>query len=570
MERADEILAFEALADGVFAVDRDMRIIAFSDGAERITGYARDEVIGKHCYEIFRSAMCEGNCPIKLALKNGQVVSNYYYTVFTKNDDEIPISVSAAPISGKGGEIAGAVETFRNLAEVRELAERLELAYSEVIKERNRFQAVLNSIADGVFTVDMNFHITTFNSSAERITGFKKSDVTGKPCHSVFRSTSCGEGCPLRETLRTGVPVRDREIEITSKDGDRIPISISTALLRDEHGEVIGGVETFRDLSELKKLSEELKGRYSFGNIVGKSERMQKVYELIKSVAPTNATVLIRGETGTGKELVARAIHYSSPRSGRPFVAVSCAALPENLLESELFGHVKGAFTGAVADRKGRFELADGGTLFLDEIGDVSLRVQSKLLRVLETKEFERVGGTETIGVDVRLIAATNRNLEDKIRSGEFREDLYYRLNVVQIELPPLRERREDIPLLVEHFIARFNRETGRSISGVSQKAMDILVDYNWPGNVRQLENAIEHAFIHCHSGLIQPEHLPEEILSQEPIIKGEGTLTSAEKQLIESALRRRNWNRTLAAKDLGISRTTLWRKIKVYDIKPN
>ncbi len=569
MGKTEGFLAFEVLADGVFAVDKEMKIIAFSEGAERITGYARDEVIGKRCNEVFRSAMCEESCPIKFALESGQVISNYYYTIFTKNDDEIPISVSAAPISGKEGEIAGAVETFRNLAEVRELAERLELAYSEVMKERNKLQAMLNSIAEGVFTVDRDFNITTLNSSAEKITGFKKSEVIGKPCNSVFRSSLCGESCPLRETLSTGIPARDHEVEIISKSGNKIPISISTAILRDEHGEIAGGVETFRDLSEIKKLSEELKGKYSFGSIIGKSNRMRKVYELISSVTSANATVLIRGETGTGKELVARAIHYNGPRCNNPFVAVSCAALPEDLLESELFGHVKGAFTGAISDRKGRFELADGGTLFLDEVGDISLRVQAKLLRVLESREFEKLGSIETISADVRLIAATNRDLEDRIRSGELREDLYYRLNVIQIELPPLRERREDIPLLVRHFISRFNQETGRSISDVSQDAMDILVDHNWPGNVRQLENAIEHAFIHCRSGSIQPEHLPQEMISQKPIPEEEGTLISAERQAIESALRRRNWNRSFAARDLGISRTTLWRKTKKYGIKP-
>jgi transcriptional regulator with PAS, ATPase and Fis domain len=297
---------------------------------------------------------------------------------------------------------------------------------------------------------------------------------------------------------------------------------------------------------------------------------MQKVYELISSVASTNATVLIRGETGTGKELVARAIHYNSSRCDHPFVAVSCAALPEDLLESELFGHVKGAFTGAISDRKGRFERADEGTLFLDEIGNISLRVQAKLLRVLGSKEFEKVGGTEPMKADVRLIAATNRNLEEKIRSSEFREDLYYRLNVVQIGLPPLRERKEDIPLLVGHFISKFNGEIRRSISSVSQEAMGILVHYNWPGNVRQLENAIEHAFIQCSSGFIQPEHLPQEILSQKRIPAEESALSSVEREAIESALRKRNWNRTLTAMDLGISHSTLWRKIRRYRIRPS
>jgi transcriptional regulator with PAS, ATPase and Fis domain len=360
-------------------------------------------------------------------------------------------------------------------------------------------------------------------------------------------------------------------MEITAKDGRRIPVSMSTAVLRDETGEVTGAVETFRDLSMVKALTEELKRKYSFRNIIGKSHEMQEIYGLIRTVARSNVTVLIQGSTGTGKELVARAVHYESPRADKPFVVVNCAALPEALLESELFGHVKGAFTGAVSDRMGRFEIADGGTLFLDEIADVSPSIQVKLLRVLELKQFERVGDSRTKAVDVRLVCATNRDLKELMAAGEFREDLYYRINVVTINLPPLRDRGGDIPLLAARFLQKLNAETGKHVEKISQEAMDILIDFDWPGNVRQLDNAIGHAVVHCRGNTILPEHLPEDLLER-PSHVGEppmnfGTLEEMEKTAIKGMLKRCRGNRTLAARRLGIGRSSLWRKIKKYGL---
>jgi len=374
--------------------------------------------------------------------------------------------------------------------------------------------------------------------------------------------------------VRAGEPVTNYEIEILDRHSQIKPTSVSTALLRDSDERIIGGVETFRDLSQLKELSEQLRVKYSFANIIGKSVVMQQVLRVIRDAAPTNITVLIQGETGTGKELVARAIHYTSPRKDKPFVAVSCAALPESLLESELFGHVRGAFTGAASDRPGRFELADGGTLFLDEIGEVSPALQVKLLRVIERKEFERLGDRKTTRVDVRFVAATNRDLQQSVAEGKFRQDLYYRLNVLAIKLPSLRERAEDIPVLVEHFIKAFNEQTGKKIRGISQEALDILVDHPWPGNVRQLENAIEHAFIHCTGGLIQRRHLPEEFQRPEAFmierVSGmERPLDPLEKELILTALREASFSRSAAARFLGISRSSLWRKMRKHGIEP-
>jgi PAS domain S-box-containing protein len=561
-----------AMVDGAMVLDTQGRIVAFSEGAERITGYISSEVVGECCADVFESDRCGVACPARRTTESGAVLSNCRCIVHRRDRDQIEISVSTSPLRGADGRIVGAVVVFRNLNEMMEMAIRLTALSREMIIQKERSEAIIDSIADGVMTLDRDMTITSFNRSAERITGYRADEVTGKLCRSVLRSKGCDESCPVRPLLSGGEPLAGVEMDILSSDGRRIPVSITAAPLHDESGQIIGAVETFRDLSGLRRLTEELRARYSFRNLVGKSHRMQDIYRLIETVAPGNTTVLVQGETGTGKDLVARAIHYESPRADRPFMMVNCAALPESLLESELFGHVRGAFTGAIADRKGRFEAAQDGTLFLDEISEVSSAIQAKLLRVLETKEFERVGDSRTIAVDVRLICATNRDLQAAVAEGRFREDLYYRINIVPIVLPPLRERDEDIPLLVDHFIAKLNRETGKQIQGVSPDAMDILIDHSWPGNVRQLENAIGHAFVHCRGEVIQREHLPREVIRAETPRTPEstafrGTLEDMEKAAIARTLERTGGNRTLSARRLGIGRSSLWRKIKKYGL---
>lgn len=564
---------YDYLADGVMVLDRQLTIVAFGEGAERITGYTREEAVGQKCDVLFRCGVSGQTCPTTVTLSTGQPVVNFRCDIFTKDDDEIPICVSGSPIRDPEGKVSSVVLTFRNVAEVQELMMRVAETNSRLVAEKGKLSSILNSIADGVFTVDSEYRVTSFNRAAQEITGFLPQEVIGKPCHIVFRSTVCREECPLKRTVRTGEPATNYEIEILDRHNRVKPISVSTALLRDSDGHIVGGVETFRDLSQLKELAAQVRVKYSFANIVGKSEPMQRVFQVIRDVAPTNTTVLLEGETGTGKEIVARAIHYTSPRRDMPFVAVSCAALPDSLLESELFGHVKGAFTGADSDRPGRFELANGGTLFLDEIGEVSPALQVKLLRVIERKEFERLGDRKTTKVDVRFVAATNRDLQQNVAEGKFRQDLFYRLNVLAIRLPPLRERAEDIPLLVSHFVETFNAQTGKRIRGVAQKTLDVLVDFAWPGNVRQLENAIEHAFIHCTGELIQPRHLPEEL--QRPgrsligrVSAAERPLDSLERELILNALEKASYRRSEAARLLGISRSSLWRKIKKHGIE--
>lgn len=444
---------------------------------------------------------------------------------------------------------------------------------------------ILDSIADGVFTVDRENRVTSFNRSAERITGFSREEAVGQYCFDIFRASICQGDCALRHTLETGEQVVNQAANIITKVGRQVPISISTAVLRDETGEVIGGVETFRDLSALEVLRKELAQRYSFEDIVSKNHRMLEIFRILPDVAESDCTVLIQGPSGSGKELLARALHNLSRRREGPYVAVNCGALPETLLESELFGYVKGAFTGADRDKPGRFALAEAGTLLLDEVGDLAPALQIKLLRVLEERAYEPLGATAPVQADVRVIAATHRDLARSVEEGTFRQDLYFRLNVLKLELPPLSERREDIPLLVGHFVRSLGLRTGKAITGVSEEAMEVLLRHGFPGNVRELGNIIEHAFVLCRGGTIGLEHLPAELRAQrspEPQVTPTGSLVSPvsapgavastslsqlERTAIQAALQKHKSNKSFAAKELGIHRTTLWRKMKRYGI---
>ena len=433
-----------------------------------------------------------------------------------------------------------------------------------------RQDVILDSINEGVFTVDLDWRITAFNRAAERITGVHPQDAIGKPCCEVFRANICESACALKKTLGTGKPVVNATAHIVTSGGGRVPIRISTAILRDEAGQVIGGVETFQDLSQVEQLQKELQGRYTFEDIVGRSPAMMRLFEILPQIAASTSTVLIEGSSGTGKELFARAIHNLSPRRKKRFVAVNCAALPEALLESELFGYKAGAFTDAKRDKPGRFALADGGTIFLDEIGDISPAMQVSLLRVLQERMIEPLGGVDPIQVDVRVVAATNKELSKLVHQGSFREDLFYRIRVVHLRLPGLRQRREDIPLLVNHLVSKFNRLQGKDIAGVSNEVLARLMDHDYPGNVRELENIIEQAFVLCRGGLIEVHHLPPELRPAGAGGSGDlgaMSLAAMEKHLVAEALRRHKGNRKQAARDLGIDTSTLFRKIKALGI---
>ncbi len=432
-----------------------------------------------------------------------------------------------------------------------------------------RFQAILSSISDGVFTVDMEGRIACFNRAAEQITGYTRDEVLGRPCHEVFRANICREACALRYTQETGTPIVDLDVTIETRSGEFVPVSVSTALLRGRKGNVIGGVETFRDLRQVHQLRKLIEKSYSLEDIVGKSPGMRALFAKLDIVATGGTTVLIEGETGTGKELFARAIHRRSQRRDGPFVAVNCGALPDTLIEAELFGYVKGAFTGATGDKPGRIALAEGGTLLLDEIGDLAMSLQVKLLRFLQDHTFEPLGGTRTLQADVRVIAATNRNLEKLVEEGKFRQDLFYRVNVIRLEIPPLRKRLEDIPLLVEHIVSMLATQKDKPIAGVSPGAMKILLSHRYPGNVRELENLLEHGFVLCPAGMIRPEHLPlDQLTTPDGTRKSHRTmLEEAERDEILRSLAGNDGNRSETARALGIHKTTLYRKIKKLGI---
>lgn len=427
----------------------------------------------------------------------------------------------------------------------------------------DRFETVVNSISDGVFAVDQEWHITCFNAAAERTLGMRREDALGRRCSEVFRSNICADACALRYTMETGKAIVNLPIQIRDAVGRRVPVTVSTALLRDRDGNIVGGVETFRDLNLVRALLSDVEQLVGGGSIITADARVKKLLDIVPTIAQSESTVLIEGESGTGKGLLAHAIHVSSTRSKEPMVTVNCAALPETLLESELFGYRKGAFTGADRDRPGRVQAAEGGTLFLDEIGDLSISIQVKLLRLLQEKKYEPLGDVRSRTADVRIVTATNRNLSKMIDDGSFRQDLYYRINVIRLEMPPLRERTADIPPLAEAFLRRLSATRGKVVEGVSRTALKCLMDHDYPGNVRELENILEHGYVLCEGPKIEMHDLPEWLLERP---KGEdsiASLESLEAGFIRDVLSRNRWNRTDAARELGIHKTTLHRKIR-------
>ena len=427
--------------------------------------------------------------------------------------------------------------------------------------------AVLDCVADGVFTVDKDFRITYFNQAAEEMLGYHRNEVMGRPCREVFQSSICEQGCGLKRAVDDGRSVMMRAVYITNSGGQRLPVGVSAGALLNDDGEVVGAVETFRDLTQIEMTTAD-SIRKCLPNIVGQSPAMARVFELVPIVAASDATVLIEGESGTGKELVARAIHQLSARRDKPLVVVNCGSIPDTLLESELFGHKAGSFTDARHDKPGRFELAEGGTIFLDEIGDVSPALQARLLRVLQERVVEPLGGTRPQPVDVRVISATNKNVTQLVADGLFRKDLYYRINVVKISVPPLRDRRDDIPLLVDALIQRAN-EGGREIEGVAPEVMDILLAHAFPGNVRELQNILEHAAVVCPKGVIRPEHLPDELVGSERECSDSPDMIEAlQRSLILAALKRHGGNRRAAAEEMSVHPTTLWRRARRLGIE--
>ena len=433
--------------------------------------------------------------------------------------------------------------------------------------EEKLSQLIFNSINDGVFTVDRHCVITSFNKSAERITGFKASEAIGRHCFDIFRTEVCHRQCALKDTLKTHEQVENARVTIITRSGQELPIQVTTMMLKDKEGGLIGAIEFFRDISEIEHLRQSLDQKQALEDIVSVNPRMHELIHLLPDVAASECNVLIQGPSGSGKELFAQVIHNLSPRRYGPYIKLNCAALPASLLESELFGYEKGAFTDAKRDKPGQFSLADGGTLLLDEISEMDISLQVKLLRVLNNGEYRPLGSTKTLHTDARIVAATNADIEQAIAGGTFRRDLYYRINVVNINIPPLRERPEDIPLLANHFLAVFRNKSAKSIERIAPEALSALRRHPLPGNVRELENAVEHAFVMCHGPEIRLEHLPPHITSQVLPHGASRDEQRNEKEIILDTLRRYNGNRSQAAVELGMHRSTLWRKMKTLGI---
>lgn len=441
------------------------------------------------------------------------------------------------------------------------------------IQNANLCCQVLDSIADGVFVVDRDRRIISyFNQAAERITGFSAEQAIGQCCFDILRSDLCQTDCPVEQALKSEQPIKERTATLLNRANRRVAACLSVTLIRDDSGAVVGAVEIFRDCTREEDLRRAVEGTYSFGELISKNARMQELFEILPDVAESSSTVLIQGASGSGKSLLARSIHELSPRRRGPFVKVNCGAVPDSLLESELFGYRKGAFTDARRDKPGRFQLAHGGSLFLDEIACTSPALQVKLLRFIEDKQFVPLGATVPVTADVRILAAANIDLEDLVQAGSFRADLFYRLNVISVRLPPLLERREDIPMLVVAMLRKLNAVTGKDINELSRPAMGVLMNHDYPGNVRELENIIEHAHVLCRGCVIEVTHLPVELVHRvrmrQPAANAPGPLQSSEEHTIRAMLKKHSGQRGQVANDLGISRATLWRKMKRYGIQ--
>lgn len=538
----------DSVPDGVFTVDSEMRIASFNRAAELLTGIKRENAIGKQCHEIFQSSLCESACPVREAIKKGKPITNREVTITNNDGNQVPVSVSASILYNDAGDPIGGVETMRSM---------------------KRIYAIMDSVADGLFTVDEGMHITHFNKAAEEITGVSALEAIGRPCYEIFKSEACTGACPMVEAIATGQSIQ-REVEISDRKGRKKLISVSASTLYDATGNVMGGVETVRDLTPITAIKEEIREKYSFRSLVSRNPAMRRLFDVMEDIAASNATVFLNGESGTGKELFARAIHDLSPRREGPMVIVNCGALPETLLESEIFGVRKGAFTGATENRPGRLELCSGGTFFLDEIGDLPLPLQVKLLRVLENHEFQPLGARSPIKADVRFITATHRNLEEMVAEGTFRQDLYFRINIVTLNIPPLRDRREDIPLLVDMALQRFNLTYNKKVRSVSPEVLKLLLTHSFPGNVRELLNLIEQSVILCRGTEITPDHLPTNFLGQTheqaQSTRRSGKIPTAAD--LNALLNRYSGNRAEVARELNIDRTTLWRWMKRLGVK--
>ena len=557
-ERHQSIL--EEIEEGYVEVDLKGNTVFCNDSFCRITGYLREELLELNYRDYMEEAMAERVFAAYNRVFRKQAPDKaFHYEIIRKDGDKRIIENSISLVKNSEGHRVGFRSVVRDITDRKRTEEELE-------KHRRSLQAIFRSVRDAIITVDTNMVVIEANEATKSICGISLENITGKKFTEC--RFCCDRSCHevLTNSLGKKIDIKEYKIQCRHRDRPEQKAVVTSSPLLGQNGDLMGTVFLIRDITRLSTLERELRERHQFQNIIGKSKKIQNVYALLEDLANLDTTVLITGETGTGKSLVAKALHYGGSRAFRPLITVNCSALPESLLESELFGHVKGAFTGAIKDTQGRFQAAHGGTILLEEIGDISPTIQLKLLRVLQEKEFERLGESFPRKIDVRVIATTNRDLKEKMRTGEFREDLYYRLKVMEVKLPPLRERLDDTPLLVNHFCNVFKRKFGKSIERVSDEVLSTFLNYSWPGNVRELEHSLEHAFILCHGSVIAPEHIPTEIRQHSASKKSIHQRRTVQKpEDILMVLDKTDWNKAKAARLLGIDRTTLYRKIRQY-----
>ena len=587
---------FRQIRDGLLVLDQDGRILFCNDNFLEMIGRGGEDLRGRSCAEIFDGETCRRIDPRHLPPMEDEGQAHFNLSLPSPDGRIRSYCFVASPLRNSEGKVVAVLENFRGMDKLRDMILELEEVTQLAKREKEKTQRVLNSIADGVFTVDRERRILSFSDKMARLTGVPAGEAIGRTCMEVLKATRCDTDCPLMWSFQNGQVVENCPVTLRTPAGE-IPVFVTTAFLHDTRGGVAGMTGVVHDRSEVERLRRALEEQRSRHGLLGDSPAMREVIQVVETVADTDAIVLITGESGTGKEIVARTLHRLSSRRDKPFVTVNCASLNDNLLESELFAHVRGAFTGAVRDKPGRFEMAAGGTIFLDEIGDTTPALQVKLLRVLQEKTFERVGDDRSRTVDIRILAATNRDLGALVRNGRFREDLYYRLSVVPIHLPALRQRREDIPLLVQHFIEKFRplyyRGHEGDFEGISNHALALLMAHDWPGNIRELEHAIEYAMISTTTRRIERASLPAPLRGIGPPATpppseapGESPAGATEagpdpppaqavpqpagegsREALRLALERNRWSITRTARELGISRTTLWRRMKALDL---
>ena len=556
----------DELSIGAFTANSHRSIRAINYNAQALIGMREKEVIGNDCREIFTGVPCIARCIFEGDHDNTATGTDI--EIIDENFERHFITRIATPIYDSSRKMVGCLTILQDHSPITDLINRVHY-------EERSLKMILDNLDIGIFTVNRGGLITFFNTAAEKISGYSRRRILGKPCSVILKSKKTPDLNLLKETIADGVSRSTQLGMLTDKEGMKIPIRAKYMALRNEKEAVVGGIATFQDLTLIHQLTRAISNRYTFQDMIGKDPAMQKIFEMVEAVAESDATVLIEGPTGTGKDLLAKVIHAAGRRRDKILVKINCAAIPDNLLESEIFGYVKGAFTGANVDKPGRFEEADGGTIFLDEIGDLPLALQAKLLRVLEDQEFYPLGSRHTKKVDVRIICATNRGLEGLVAKRQFRADLFYRINVLRIELPPLMDRRSDIPLLVKHIMRQLCAANDYVKPKLSKKTMKILLNFHYPGNIRELENILEHALIICRGNVIQPKHLPDYIQNSLPIPNQDITrppplknrIDHTESRKIMDTLTMYNGHRAKTAEALGINRTTLWRKMKYYGI---